>query len=185
MTSYAPKLPYPEAVALNAKKTALLVLDITELFCADHKETCSRLVPGITKLLDKARSASVFIAYTVSAALKGKPMGQVYSGFDRRLSEPVIYPDAFDKFASNELHSLLELHNIDTLIITGHRSNIAVLHTATKAARELHYRVIIPIDGIAALTDYEKEYTLFHFTVLPGGAAQRFTFTTLDMITFQ
>ena len=184
MTTHAPKLPQPEAVTVDAKKTALLVLDLTEL-CADPKEACSRLAPGITKLLDRARAAGVFIAYTVSAHLKGTPEGEVYSGFERRPSEPVVYPDAFDKFAGGELQGLLEPRNIDTLIITGYRSNISVLNTATKATRELHYRVIIPMDGIAALTDYEQEYTLFQFTVLPARAAQHFTFTTLDMIAFQ
>jgi nicotinamidase-related amidase len=100
------------------------------------------------------------------------------------LSEPVIYPDGFDKFTSGELQDFLKLYDVDTLIITGYRSNISVLNTATKATRELKYKVIIPIDGIAAKTEYEQEYTLFHFTVLPDQAAKLFSFTMLDMIEF-
>jgi nicotinamidase-related amidase len=184
MTTYAPKLPHSEAVTLDAKKTALLVLDLSELL-ADPKEACSRLVPGMTRFLDKARAADVFIAYTISASLKGTPIGHVYSGFGRKQSEPVIYPDGFDKFTGGELQGLLTTRNLETLIITGYRSNIAVLYTATKAARELHYRVVIPVDGIAALTDYEQEYTLFQFTVLPAGADKQFTFSTLDTINFK
>ena len=81
---------------------------------------------------------------------------------------------------------LLELYeDVDTLIITGCRSNICVLHTATTAARELDYKVVIPIDGLSALADYEEHYTLFHLTHLPGRAEGRFTFTELDMISFQ
>ena len=34
-------------------------------------------------------------------------------------------------------------------------------------------------------TEYEQEYTLFHFTVLPTQASELFTFTMLDMISFQ
>jgi len=41
------------------------------------------------------------------------------------------------------------------------------------------------MDGITAKTDYEQEYTLFHFTVLPDQAARLFRFTMLDMIYFR
>ena len=109
----------------------------------------------------------------------------MYAGLNRRASEPVIYPDGLDKFTGGELQRFLSLSNPDTLIITGYRSNICVLHTAVKATRELGYKVLIPIDGIAAKTDFEQDYKLFHFTVLPAQAAERFTFTRLDMISFR
>jgi nicotinamidase-related amidase len=114
-----------------------------------------------------------------------KPEGQVYTGLKRRPCEPAIYPDGFDKFTGGELQSYLRLYNVDTLIITGYRSNISILHTATKATRELHYKVIIPIDGITAKTDYEQEYTLFHFSVLPEEASSLFSYTLLDLIGFR
>jgi nicotinamidase-related amidase len=107
-----------------------------------------------------------------------KPEGQVYTGLKRRPCEPAIYPDGFDKFTGGELQSYLRLYNVDTLIITGYRSNISILHTATKATRELHYKVIIPIDGIT-------EYTLFHFSVLPEEASSLFSYTLLDLIGFR
>ena len=85
---------------------------------------------------------------------------------------------------SGELQSYLGFYGAESLIITGYRSNICVLHTATTAARELKYRVVIPIDGMAALSQFEQDYTLFHFTVLPKQASERFAFTTLEMIGF-
>jgi len=179
-----PILPEAEPVTIAADKSALLVLDLTEN-CADPNHPSHRLAPGMSKFLDRARAAGILVIFTISARLKGKPEGQVYSGFKRRPLEAVLFPDGFDKFAGGELQSLLKLYDVDTLIITGYRSNICVLYTATKAARELHYEVVIPMDGIAALTDYEQQYTLFQFTVLPARAAQQFTFTTLDMISFQ
>jgi hypothetical protein len=45
--------------------------------------------------------------------------------------------------------------------------------------------VIIPVDGITATTEYEKEYGLHHFRTMPGGFPKRFTFTTLDLISFK
>ena len=147
-----PILPKAEPVAIAADKSALLVLDLTEN-CADPNHPSHRLAPGMSKFLDRARAAGILVIFTISARLKGKPDGQVYSGFKRRPLEAVLFPDGFDKFAGGELQSLLKLYDVDTLIITGYRSNICVLYTATKAARELNYNVVIPIDGIAALTD--------------------------------
>jgi len=184
MSTPEPILPKAEPVTIAADKSALLVLDLGQR-CADPEQPCHKLVPGITRFLERARAAGIPIIFTISARLKGTPDGQVYSGFKRRPSEAVIFPDGFDKFTGGELQSLLRLYDVDTLIITGYRSNVAVLYTVTKAAREFNYEVVIPIDGIAALTDYEQQYTLFQFTVLPAGAAQHFTFTTLDMISFQ
>jgi nicotinamidase-related amidase len=178
-----PILPKPEPVTVDAHQTAVLVLDGSQRW-GNPELPCNRLIPAMPKFLDRARAVGLPIIYTVSFRNKGTPEGQVYTGLNRRPNEPVIYPDGFDKFTGGELQSYLNLFNVDTLIITGYRSNISVLNTATKATRELNYTAIIPIDAMAAKTDYEQEYTLFHFTVLPAQAADRFRFTLLDMIQF-
>lgn len=184
MSRPEPILPEAKPVTITVAKSALLVLDGSQRW-GNPELACHKLGPGMKKFLDRAREVGLPIIYSISARQRGKPEGQVYSLLNRRPSEPVIYPDAFDKFAGGELQSFLNLYNTDTLIITGYRSNICVLHTATKATRELKYEVIIPIDGMAAKTEYEQEYTLFHFTVLPSQASKLFTFTMLDMISFQ
>ena len=60
-----------------------------------------------------------------------------------------------------------------------------MLHTATTAARELNYSVVVPIDGLSALTEYEEQYTLFHFANVPGETKGSFVFTNLEMISFK
>ncbi len=177
-------LPEPKPITLRADKSAVLVLDGSRRW-GDPELPCHQLVPGIRCLLDRARDAGIPIIYTVSHRKRGTPEGEVYSGLARKPSEPVIYPDSFDKFAGGELQSYLGLYGVDTLIVSGYRSNICVLHTATTAARELKYKVVIPVDGMAALSQYEQDYTLFHFTVLPKQAARLFSFTTLEMIGFE
>jgi nicotinamidase-related amidase len=184
MTEQKPKLPQPESVTIAVDNCAVLVLDGSQRW-SNPDLPCHKLVPGIKKFLDRAREVGVPIIYSVSFRNKGKPEGEVCSELMRRQSEPVIYPDGFDKFAGGELQGFLNLYNVDTLIITGYRSNICVLHTGIKATRELNYNVVIPIDGMTAHTDYEQEYTLVHFTVVPAQAAERFTFTMLDMISFK
>jgi nicotinamidase-related amidase len=184
MSTPEPILPEVKPLTIAVKKSALLVLDGSQRW-GNPELACHKLGPGMKKFLDRAREVGLPIIYSISARQKGKPEGEVYSVLERRPSEPVIYPDGFDKFAGGELESFLSLFDVDTLIITGYRSNISVLHTATKATRELKYKVVIPIDGIAAKTDYGQEYTIFHYTVLPTQAAELFTFTTLDMISFR
>jgi nicotinamidase-related amidase len=78
----------------------------------------------------------------------------------------------------------LEPRAIDTLIITGSASNVAVLYTATAAARIHRYQVIVPVDGINARTEYAHEYSLYQLSVLPGGVYKRIRFSTLTRIKF-
>jgi nicotinamidase-related amidase len=174
----------PKPVTINAERSALLVLE-----CSTHLDDPeyfgAPLVPGITKLLDKARTAGILIVYTLPLPWKGKPHGQVYSGFKKRPCEPLLFPPGFDKFGGGQLQSLLSLYEINTLLMTGEKANMAVQYTACRAATEFNYDIVIPVDGIAATTDYEKEYTLYQFRAYPGGFPERFTFTKLDMISFQ
>jgi len=181
--SIPPELPQPEAVKLAADKTAVLVLDGSRRW-GNPDLPCHQLVPGMKRFLQKARDVGLPIVYTVSYQKKGTPEGEVYAGLEKRPAEPVIYPDGFDKFTGGELQSYLRLYDVDTLIFTGYRSNICVLHTATTAAREYKYNVVIPIDGMTAITDYELEYTLVHFQVIPKQASKRFSFTNLELIRF-
>lgn len=83
------------------------------------------------------------------------------------------------------MQSLLSLYNINTLVMTGCKANMSLLYTSTRAVVEYNYDVIIPVDGLAATTEYEKEYTLYQFRAYPDGSTEHFTFTTLDMISFQ
>jgi len=180
-----PVKPQPKPVTLDAKKTALIVLDQNQQVeePGSHGHT---LIPGLTKLLAKARKAGIYIMFTVPRILKGTPHEQVYSSYQRKSTEPVIYPDGYDKFVGGEMEGLLKQKpTVDTLIFVGSRSNLSVLYTATRAARNFLYKVVIPVDGHAAESRYEEEYTLHQFATFPGGVSERFTFTTIDGISFR
>ena len=58
----------------------------------------------------------------------------------------------------------------------------ASTYTATAAVRPVGYECVIPVDGLIARGDYEHEFTLHQFTILPGGAAQKFKITQFDKI---
>ena len=179
-----PNRPEAKPLTLDAKTTAVLVLDLNAR-CHDPKQICNKLTPRLGEFLEKARAASVLIVYSVSAAAKGTPLGEVASPLKRRDGEPVIYPDAFDKFTGGELQSLLKDKGIKTVVITGASTNAAVLYTATTAARMHRYTVVIPMDGMVANSNYEQEYTFHQFTVLPSDASKQFQFTRLEMVGFK
>ncbi len=179
-----PNRPEAKPLTLDSKSTAILVLDLNAR-CDDPKQVCSKITAPLGDFLDKARAAGVPIIYTVSAAAKGKPIGEVAAPLRRKESEPVIYPDAFDKFYGGELQAFLKDKGARTLIITGSSTNAAVLYTATTAARMYRYHVVIPMDGVNAATRYEHEYAIHQFTVLPSQANKLFQFTNLSLISFR
>jgi nicotinamidase-related amidase len=179
-----PNRPEPKPLTLDPKTTAILVLDMNAR-CDDPKQVCSKIAPALGEFLERARAAAVPIVYTVSAAVKGKPLGEVAMPLKRRDGEPVIYPDGFDKFVGGELQEWLRSKGAKTLVITGSSTNAAVLYTATTAARMHRYQVVIPVDGVNANSQYEHEYSLHQLTVLPSEANKQFQFTRLGMVTFR
>jgi nicotinamidase-related amidase len=179
-----PNRPEAKTLTLDSKSTAILVLDLNAR-CEDPKQVCSKITAPLGAFLDKARAAAVPIVYTVSAAAKGKPIGELATPLKRKEGETVIYPDGFDKFIGGELQAILKEKGAQTLIVTGSSTNSAVLYTATTAARIYRYSVVIPMDGVNANSKYEHEYAIHQFTVLPSEANKLFKFTNLSMISFR
>lgn len=102
----------------------------------------------------------------------------------RRDTEPILWPDGFDKFIGGDLQGLLEERNAKSLVVTGGATNVAVMYTVTGAARTYHYPVVVPLDGVYSADPYRDEYSLYQLTVLPGGATIP-RFSTLAMIEFR
>jgi len=178
-----PNRPEPQPLKLDAATNAIAVLDLSRR-CENPQEVCSKLMIPLGQFLARARQASVPIVYTISAAAKGTPLGEVAAPLARRASEPVLYPDAFDKFFDGQLKAQLDRWNCRSLVLVGSATNFAVLYTATTAARIFHYDVVVPLDGVNAKRDYEHEYAIHQMTILPASAHERFRFTKLAMIEF-
>ena len=183
MMQEGPNRPEPQPLQLGSKTTSIVVLDLSRR-CENPQEVCSKLMIPLAEFLDRARQASVPILYTISAAGKGTPLGEVAAPLEQRESEPVLYPDAFDKFMDGELKAELDKRNCRSLIIVGSATNFAVIYTATRSARIFRYDVIIPLDGVNAKRNYELEYAIHQMTILPASAHKQFRFTKLGMIEF-
>src|SRR6266481_311797 len=63
----APAIPAPATVTLDAKTTALVVLDVTNPTCTT-RPACNDSIPALQALIKKARDASVPVVYTNTAA---------------------------------------------------------------------------------------------------------------------
>lgn len=176
-----PNKPVPQEVTIAAQTTALMVLDLNAR-CENPKEACHKLIEPVAKFLERARRANLFIVYTAADRYQGTPEARMPHAFKQRDDEPVIFPHAFDKFYSGELQPMLQQRGIKTVICCGASSNQAVMYTATAAVRPFGYTCVIPVDGLIARGDYEHEFTLHQFTILPGGAAEKFKITEFNKI---
>ena len=179
-----PNRPKPSPVSLAVDETAIVVLDLSAR-CQDPKEVCSKLMKPLGNFLERARARRVPIIYTISAHTRGTPMQEVALPLRRRDSEPVLYPDSFDKFFGGELQNFLSERQVKNLVVVGSLTNVAVLYTGSSAARVYGYDVIMPLDGVNAHSKYEHEYALHQFTILPRDTNKKFKFTTLAKIRFQ
>jgi nicotinamidase-related amidase len=178
-----PNKPKPKAVSLAVDETAIAVLDLSAR-CQDPKEVCWKLMKPLGKFLERARARGVPIIYTISAHTRGTPMQEVALPLRRRDTEPVIYPDSFDKFFGGELQNFLSERRVKNLMVVGSLTNVAVLYTSSSAARVYGYDVVMPLDGVNAHSRYEHEYAIHQFTILPRDTSKKFHFTMLSKIGF-
>jgi nicotinamidase-related amidase len=172
----------PQTFKLDAATTAVVVLDLNKS-SYDPKHPSYPLFEPARDFLERARSASVPIVFTVVVWEKDTPAGAVADPLGRRESEPVLYPNGYDKFVDGDLQNFLQRWGSKNLVFLGGSANFALLYTATTAVRTYGYSVVIPMDGIYARSTYEMEYSLYQFTVLPR-VANKFRFTKLASIEF-
>lgn len=179
-----PNKPKPTPITLDPASTAVVVLDMSTR-CHDPKECCSKLLEPLGDFLERVRPFRVPIIFSVSASAKGTAVAEVAPALKRRAGEPVIYPDAFDKFTGGELLELLNSTGAKKVIFIGSSTNIAILYTCSTAARVHNFEVVLPLDGINTRTQYEHDYSIHQFTVLPHDASKKFHFTELSLVGFQ
>jgi len=166
---------------LNPNTTMLLIIDMQNDFC--HKngslyvENANNIIPNLQKFQNFARNNRVLIGYTADShdpddkefniwpkhCINGEWGAQIIDELRPSTSseEHVFKKRRYSGFYGTDLDLYLREHGIDTLIVTGVVSNICVLHTVGDATAR-GYKVIVLVDCIAALSEYEQEYALHH-----------------------
>ena len=187
VTLQMPALPDPVPVTVKAATTALLVFDMVDPICATQPKCMTTMVPAVTSLLAKARSASVFVLYSTREPTLSKWITQVAPAS----GDPVMQSYGQDRFYNTDLDKILKDKGITTLILAGWKVSGSVTYTSVGATLR-GYTVVVPQDASLAPTDYETAIGIFQIlNQLSANAtndplkAKASTLSRTDMITIQ
>jgi len=182
----APAIPVPAPVTLDAKTTALVVLDIVNPTCST-RPACQASIPAVQALLKKARDAAVPVVYTNTAATNA-----IVPEVAPAAGDVTVVPTNADKFNNPDFDATLKAKKVTTLLLVGTRSNGAVLYTAFEA-NVRGYTVVVAIDGISGTIPFETTLAEWQMLNQPGStnadnkplAEKLVTLSRGDLITFK
>jgi nicotinamidase-related amidase len=179
-TIQMPPPPALKAVTIDPKTTALLLLDFMTENCG-KRPRCVAAVPTLKALHDKARAASMLVAYTLPGG--GDIIDQ---GIAPREGEVVAQkPGGPDKFLGDDLDQRLKDHGINTVILCGTSAQGVGLGTGAAAAQR-GYKVIYPVDCLLSESAFREAYAAWHMgSGGPPVTTKWVTVTRADMITFE
>ena len=193
----APMYPVAGEVSLDPRRTAVVVVDMQNDFVKPdgrlHVPSAQEAVEPIARLLERAREAGVLVIYTQDLHGEDDPEygiwgehvkagtwgAEIVPELAPQPGDEIVQKPRYDAFYASRMEDVLHSHwEVDTLIITGTVTNICVLHTAGSAALRW-YRIVIPKDAVAALSEFDQEAALHQIDFLYKG-----TITTVDAIRF-
>jgi len=186
--SAIPPIPAPAAVSVDARSSALLVLDISTAICQPNP-ACTATVPAIASLVAKAREAKVPVLYSTTVNPKGPP--PILAAVAPQAGEPTVVARA-NKFADTNLEELLKQRKASTLVIVGSAANGAVLYTSFHANAR-GFTVVAAEDGLSSPVPINTTLARYQLLNQPGAAnpsnkplAERaVTLSRSDLITFK
>jgi nicotinamidase-related amidase len=179
------KLPAPprlKPVELDAKTTALLVMDFTVQTCTPaRRPRCAATVPKVKAFVEQARAKGALIIYSV-AVPKSVP-GDILKELTPAPGEQVLPPLGPDKFIHSDLEKTLHDKTIRTVVAMGTQAQTSVLHTGGEAALR-GFDVVVPVDAMSADDLFPELYTAWHLANA-ARISNKVTLTKLDMIAFK
>jgi nicotinamidase-related amidase len=188
-----PEIKYQDKIELPSDSTALLIIDMQNDFVKESGslsvESAQETVPGIRSLIDKAKKHNVKVCYTQDTQLekdkefkiwprhcvKGTKGWEIIDMLKPEKEDLVFQKNRYDGFYETSLeHYLSHVWHIENLIITGTVSNICVAHTAASAGLRW-YHIVVPANGISALTEFDQALTLRQISFLYDGIVVKST----------
>ena len=185
-----PHYDVAERVALDPARSALIVIDMQHDFVSDggslQGPDTAATVPVIASLLERARAAGVFVAFSQDTHDEGDPEWAIWPEHARigtwgweiveelapRPGELVVRKPRYDAFYGTPLDHELRRRGIDTVVVCGTVANICVHYTAASAALRW-YRVVVPKDAVSALDPFDLESSLRQTAFLFQGTIAR------------
>jgi len=178
------KFPPPPALKpakIDAKETALLVMDFTVQTCTQQRRPrCVASVPKVVALVNKARANGALIIYSV--AVPNSVPADILKELTPAAGEQVLPPLGPDKFINSDLEKTLKDKGIKTVVAMGTQAQTSVLHTGATAALK-GFNVIVPVDGMSGDEVFPELYTAWHLSTAARISA-KVTLTKFDMIGF-
>ena len=182
-----PELIFEKKVTLDPTKTVVIVVDMQNDFVRDDGSltvpAAKETIKNIKQLLDKARENNIKVFYTQDTHFEGDKEWEIWPMHCKKGTdgwkiidelEPgdqdmVFEKNRYDGFYETSLeHYLSHVWQITNLLIVGTVSNICVLHTAASAGLRW-YNIIVPANGISALTEFDQAMALKQVTTLYAG----------------
>ncbi len=190
-TVAVPEINYQAEVTLPSQRTAIVVVDMQNDFVKEGGTlvvpTAQTTLPTLAALLERARQAGVRVAYTQDSHTADDPEFTIWPPHCQKESwgwqivdelapqdgDLVCPKSRYDGFYGTWLeHHLAHVWHVDHLVIVGTVSSICVLHTAASAGLRW-YTVVVPANGISALTEFDQALTLRQVSWLYTGKVTR------------
>ncbi|MDB5991981.1 MAG: hypothetical protein JWQ10_3384 [Herbaspirillum sp.] len=183
-----PPIPAAATVTLDAKTSALLVLDINSVVCRPNP-ACTATLPAINSLLNKARAANVPVIYSTTITPSGPP--PQLEEIAPKAGEPIVMARA-NKFVGTDLEDILKKYKTGTVVIVGSAANGAVMYTAFHASTK-GFTVVVAEDGLSTPVPINTVLARYQMLNQPGFlnpdntplAAQKVTLSRSDLISFK
>ena len=180
-TAKFPAPPPLKPAKIEAKETALLVMDFTKQTCTpEHRKRCADSVPKVVKLVAEARAKGALIICSV--AVPNSVPADILPALTPASGEQVLPPLGPDKFINSDLEKTLKDKGIKTVVAMGTQAQTSVLHTGSTAALK-GFKVIVPVDGMSADEVFPELYTAWHFATA-ARISSNVTLTKFEMIGF-
>lgn len=163
---------------IDSKSTALVIVDMQNDFVhpngALFSPTSKDIIEPIKNLIKKAREKNVKVIYTKDThfsddpvefpiwgrhVVKGEWGWEIIIDLKPEPQDIIIEKLRYDAFFGTPLDHILRTYCIKNLVVSGTVANICVLHTVS-SARLNNYEVVVPVDTISALTDFDYQLSL-------------------------
>jgi len=175
----APPAPALKPVSLDAKTTALLVMDFVRQSCNEKsRPRCVASIPKVKAMIAAAKAKGVTVMWTL-------PPGPKPGDFLPDIAPPAgtkFVVASVNKFFGTDLEKMLKAKGITTLVTVGTSAHGAVLYTAS-AAVPRGFNVVVPVDGMSASVPYAEQATAYILSTAPT-VASKVTLTRGDMIAY-
>jgi nicotinamidase-related amidase len=180
-TAKFPPPPPLKPAKIEAKETALLVMDFTKQTCTpERRKRCADSVAKVVKLVTEARGKGALIIYSV--AVPNSVPADILPELTPAAGEQVLPPLGPDKFINSDLEKTLKDKGIKTVVAMGTQAQTSVLHTGSTAALK-GFKVIVPVDGMSADEVFPELYTAWHLATA-ARISSNVTLTKFEMISF-